>query len=111
MGTQANDGESYGLVSVMPTLSSRPSVLVYATGLESEDEKRKAMTCPLAICYDKTSPRLRLLENMLLMVPFTQVSSRVVNTYSCLASLHLPLPQQAGHLPGGSQKLVFFAFS
>lgn len=38
---------------------------------------------------------------MLLMLPLTQLSSRVVNTYSCLVSLHLPLPQQAGHLPGG----------
>lgn len=38
---------------------------------------------------------------MLLMLPLTQLSSRVVNTYSCLISLHLPLPQQAGHLPGG----------
>lgn len=47
METQANDGGGYGLVSVMPTLSSKGNALVYATGLE-----------PLSICYDKSSTHL-----------------------------------------------------
>lgn len=62
MGTQANDGGGYGLVSVMPTLSSRGNVLVYATGLENEAGMRKAVTYPLAIHYDKSSTRLCLLK-------------------------------------------------
>lgn len=45
MGTKANDGGGYGLVPVMATLSSRGDVLVCATVLEREVDKRREMAC------------------------------------------------------------------
>lgn len=109
MGTQANDGGGYGLVSAMPTLSSRGNVLVYAAGLESEAGKRKAMTCPQAIHYDKSSTHLCELENMLLI--HTSLKQCCQHMFLPCFSASAPAPASWAPARGTHRSWVLFSFS